>query len=90
VTTKAEAFAAPVVFYSNENYLAGKNDLSLEEKILIDAFERHDRADLAYCVRGGRIYSRLGDAIGNERKVSTTLNGLCDAFLGETTLRPRR
>lgn len=65
VTTKAEAFAAPVAFYYNDVYeKEGKNHLSLEEQLLILAYNRLHRPDLAECVTNGRIYHRLKFIIG--------------------------
>ncbi|WWD18192.1 hypothetical protein CI109_102641 [Kwoniella shandongensis] len=63
VTTKAEAFCAPVGLYLTPAYINGNDDLSKEEHLLIAAHERLGRPDLADCVRNGRIYHRLDDSL---------------------------
>ncbi|OCF31876.1 hypothetical protein I316_06474 [Kwoniella heveanensis BCC8398] len=59
-TTKGEAFAAPAIFYTDLAYIfRGDNSLRRDEKILIEMYDREGRADLADCVRNGRLYHRL-------------------------------
>ena len=59
VTTKEDAFARPVAFTSSE----GSNDSTPNEDVLIQAYLELGRADLADCVRGGRLYHRLEDML---------------------------
>ncbi|WVQ96998.1 hypothetical protein IAU59_004107 [Kwoniella sp. CBS 9459] len=59
VTTKAEAFATPKLFYFRWAFLGGSNAMTREEEKLIACYERLGRPDLAECVRKGRLYSRL-------------------------------
>ncbi|WWC88161.1 uncharacterized protein L201_003066 [Kwoniella dendrophila CBS 6074] len=58
-TCKGEAFAAPHIFYECLAFIRGQNQLTKEENILIDIYEKNDRLDLADCVRNGRLYQRL-------------------------------
>ncbi|OCF56702.1 hypothetical protein L486_05556 [Kwoniella mangroviensis CBS 10435] len=64
VTTKAEAFASPWLFYRDQNYRLGSNELTSDQELLIEVYKRYDRPDLADCVRNGRLYARL-DQIGH-------------------------
>ncbi|OCF43234.1 hypothetical protein I317_02944 [Kwoniella heveanensis CBS 569] len=58
-TTKGEAFAAPEFFYDKHDYMRDLNEMTHEENLLIAAYEKHGRSDLAECVRNGRIFQRL-------------------------------
>ncbi|WVQ96997.1 hypothetical protein IAU59_004106 [Kwoniella sp. CBS 9459] len=58
-TTKGEAFAPPRMFYEVRAYMRDSNELTREENMLIAAYERYQRPDLANCVRNGRLYQRL-------------------------------
>ncbi|WVQ96999.1 hypothetical protein IAU59_004108 [Kwoniella sp. CBS 9459] len=58
-TTKGEAFCAPEIFYNLIYFWAGRDVMSQEESMLIAAYEKHGRLDLADCVRNGRLYQRL-------------------------------
>ncbi|WWC88164.1 uncharacterized protein L201_003069 [Kwoniella dendrophila CBS 6074] len=59
VTTKDDAFSTPKIFNFTYPYVHGSNELVHAEKMLIGCYERHDRPDLADCVRNGRLYLRL-------------------------------
>ncbi|WVF70965.1 hypothetical protein IAT40_005761 [Kwoniella sp. CBS 6097] len=58
-TTKGEAFCSPEIFYNLMNFWGGRDVMSPEEDLLIAAYEKHGRPDLADCVRNGRLYQRL-------------------------------
>ncbi|OCF31865.1 hypothetical protein I317_02956 [Kwoniella heveanensis CBS 569] len=61
VTTKAQAFAPPQVFYESSAYMFdGDNSLTRDEKVLMEIHMREGREDLAGCVKHGRLYQRLG------------------------------
>ncbi|WVF70962.1 hypothetical protein IAT40_005758 [Kwoniella sp. CBS 6097] len=59
VTTKGEAFAAHESFYDVRDYMRDSNKMTPEENMLISAYEKYQRLDLADCVRNGRIFQRL-------------------------------
>jgi hypothetical protein len=88
-TTKEAAFASPNWAYNTDGYLAGDNAQTPEETLLCEAYERLGRADLAECVRNGRIFHRLDDITGywdstwGEECTLGRLNGLTRAFRGE-------
>nr|XP_019007640.1 uncharacterized protein I206_07655 [Kwoniella pini CBS 10737]OCF46421.1 hypothetical protein I206_07655 [Kwoniella pini CBS 10737] len=64
VTTKEDAFSTPAIFNRTFDFFKnGSNELTYAEKLLIDAYERQGKADLADCVRSSRLYVRL-DRIG--------------------------
>ncbi|KAK6907647.1 hypothetical protein I203_101645 [Kwoniella mangroviensis CBS 8507] len=65
VTTKEEAFSTPKIFNQDYEWMRmGDNSLREAEKILIECYLRHERSDLADCVRRGKLYARL-EGIGN-------------------------
>ncbi|RXK35575.1 hypothetical protein M231_07160 [Tremella mesenterica] len=64
VTTKAEAFASPRFCWEPEMPGCELEKLSLEDELLIQAYERHERPDLADCVRKGHLYPLLNRMIG--------------------------
>ncbi|WWC60590.1 uncharacterized protein I303_103164 [Kwoniella dejecticola CBS 10117] len=57
VTTKAEAFTPHWIF---SFAYGGPNKMTENENKLIEAYKRHNRPDLAECVKTGRFYHRLG------------------------------
>ncbi|WVW80440.1 hypothetical protein I302_102422 [Kwoniella bestiolae CBS 10118] len=60
VTTKAEAFSTPYIFNRTGEYIfLGSNEMTEDEKSLIETYVRLGREDLADCVRNGRLYTRL-------------------------------
>ncbi|WVQ79832.1 hypothetical protein IAT38_001932 [Cryptococcus sp. DSM 104549] len=59
ITTKSEAFAPSHTLYATQAWLLGDDSLTTEELLLIAAYERRSRPDLAECVRRGRPYQRL-------------------------------
>ncbi|WVF70961.1 hypothetical protein IAT40_005757 [Kwoniella sp. CBS 6097] len=67
-TTKGEAFAPPDLFFNSLDFYEGANHLTDEENMLIATYERYGRADLADCVRTGRLYQRLS-LIGRYERV---------------------
>ena len=82
MTTKAEAFSAPKFTFGTPDQQDGDNSPSNEETLLVSAYERLNRPDLADCVRKGRIYNRLNNMIGYEPIVDE-LNALTRAAYGE-------
>ncbi|OCF31889.1 hypothetical protein I316_06489 [Kwoniella heveanensis BCC8398] len=65
-TTKAEAFATPLVCYDLQMLLAeGRDELEPNEVVLIQAYEELGRPDLAECARLGRFYHLLGESLGH-------------------------
>nr|XP_019050677.1 hypothetical protein I302_01116 [Kwoniella bestiolae CBS 10118]OCF29607.1 hypothetical protein I302_01116 [Kwoniella bestiolae CBS 10118] len=65
VTTKEEAFSTPKIFNQDSTYTGlGDNSLREAEKLLIEYYEGAGRPDLADCVKGGKLYTRL-EMIGN-------------------------
>nr|XP_031859377.1 uncharacterized protein CI109_005218 [Kwoniella shandongensis]KAA5526449.1 hypothetical protein CI109_005218 [Kwoniella shandongensis] len=86
VTTKSEAFATPLGLYHSVSFYNGSNTLTVEENLLIQAHETNNRPDLAHCVRNGRRYQRLKDAMRYDRPEGIrlgTINALREAFLGK-------
>ncbi|WWC68366.1 uncharacterized protein I206_102291 [Kwoniella pini CBS 10737] len=67
VTSKEEAFSSPYIFYDMIDYIRGDNQLTKEEIMLIDCYDRYNRPDLAECVKNGRLYQRLS-SIGHYDK----------------------
>ncbi|WVQ78382.1 hypothetical protein IAT38_000468 [Cryptococcus sp. DSM 104549] len=87
VATKAEAFAA-----LHDFSLAGWKDcipqssLTGAELLLISAYERHGRPDLAACVRRGRLYQYINRTLSQFTGPRIgVINGLHKAILGEET-----
>ncbi|WVQ65218.1 uncharacterized protein L199_003391 [Kwoniella botswanensis] len=58
-TTKEEAFSSPNFCFTHNRYYAGNNFITPAEELLIQAYERFGRKDLADCIRNGKIYQRL-------------------------------
>nr|XP_031859380.1 uncharacterized protein CI109_005221 [Kwoniella shandongensis]KAA5526452.1 hypothetical protein CI109_005221 [Kwoniella shandongensis] len=87
VTSKAEAFCAHLDLYHDQTFLDGRNVLTREEHLLIEAHERAGRSDLADCVRNGRLYQRLEWILFPRHPFApvrvTDLNGIYDAFSGD-------
>ncbi|WWC68350.1 uncharacterized protein I206_102275 [Kwoniella pini CBS 10737] len=75
VTTKSEAFTAPIFCFWSIKYFVGDNILSPAEEILIEEYGRLGRHDLADCVGNGKIYQRLShigtfdQSIWNQRSI---------------------
>ncbi|WRT65975.1 uncharacterized protein IL334_002926 [Kwoniella shivajii] len=59
VTTKEKAFSSPVFCFHHNKYFGSSMDLVPAEQLLVHAYERFGRSDLADCVRNGKIYQRL-------------------------------
>lgn len=74
-TTAAEAFSSPYFSYSSPAYRKGSNALSHEEELLVQAYTKLDREDLAGYVKNGRIYNRLRDLLRGVLSIGT-LDGL--------------
>lgn len=73
--------------YEGDEFQMGDNQLSIEEKMLCEAYEQRGRNDLAECVRNGRVYQRLryilhcGDFVTlPDSNVLGGLNGLTSAI----------
>ncbi|WRT65979.1 uncharacterized protein IL334_002930 [Kwoniella shivajii] len=64
VTTKAEAFSAPLFIYYNLESTFSENDFTPAEKVLIESYHQLGRPDMAGYIRDGKIYQRLGDIGG--------------------------
>lgn len=91
VTTKSEAFCAPMGMFWNEEWAEGSNALTKDEHLLIETHERMGRPDLADCVRNGRIYQRLMESMRDDDPFNPRLhhiNALRDAFLGDKAGKP--
>ena len=84
VTTKAEAFSPSWLVYGTAEQRAGSNLPIEEEEMLVAAYEKYGRPDLASCVRNGRVYNRLERVVGSTPTVSQ-LNALTRAVYGEQT-----
>lgn len=82
MTTKAEAFSAPKFAFGSPGQRKGDNTPSNTETLLVSAYERLNRPDLADCVRKGRIYNRLNSMIGYE-PLFYEINALTRAAYGE-------
>jgi len=90
VTTKAEAFTTPsALYFGKPNFRDGINGLTLDVELLIEAYDRLGRPDLAECVRRGRKYQRMNEVLGGRPDLAQ-LNGLSEAFLGDKAGEPSK
>ncbi|WVQ77744.1 hypothetical protein IAR50_007434 [Cryptococcus sp. DSM 104548] len=87
VTTKSEAFSSPLGLHALDlqgSWEEGSNHLHAEELIMVEAFEKLGRPDLGDCIRHGRLYLRLRDALRPDDNMfyfqRHNVNGLLDAF----------
>lgn len=75
-----EAFSSPVGLVSPNTLYDGSNELTIYEEMLSSELERLGRADLAGYVRGGRVYLRLMNTLGDNLDAHRT-RGLIEAML---------
>ncbi|WVQ78364.1 hypothetical protein IAT38_000449 [Cryptococcus sp. DSM 104549] len=88
VATKSEAFAALHNLATTDwgGCPIPHNSLTGTELLLISAYERHGRPDLADCVRKGRLYQYINHTLGQFTSPHIgVINGLRKAILGEET-----
>ncbi|ODN74238.1 hypothetical protein L198_08259 [Cryptococcus wingfieldii CBS 7118] len=62
-TTKTEAFSSPLNLHIAHPWTEGDNALSPDELLMIDCFIKLGRPDLGDCIRQGRLYLRLEEAL---------------------------
>ncbi|WVQ80531.1 hypothetical protein IAT38_002636 [Cryptococcus sp. DSM 104549] len=90
VTTKAEAFCGPYNLpYPSSYHDSLSPTPTPSELLLMAAYERHGRSDLAECVRNGRLYHYLNLAlkVGGYLQIED-INGLRKAVLGDKAGKP--
>ena len=63
-----------------QEFYDGSNELSVDETLMGDEFERHGRKDLADIVRHGRKYQRLVDFLGGAESSKEFFPGLINGF----------
>lgn len=90
-TSKAAAYASPQGLTSTEYFSQGSNEPSVWEVILIEAYERLGRTDLADFVRNGKKYLRLERVTHPLMADIEEMIGLRGAFgaEGEDEVRPK-
>ena len=84
MTTKAEAFSPPKMCFGSAAHMNGDNAPDEIENLLVAAYEKHGRHDLADCVRNGRLYNCLARSVGYP-PIVWEINALTRAAYGEDT-----
>ncbi|ODN72896.1 hypothetical protein L202_08319 [Cryptococcus amylolentus CBS 6039] len=85
-TTKAEAFSSLLHLHLKEAWDEGDNALNSGELLMIGCFGKLGRSDLGECIRNGRLYARLEEALRVDQDLlgyinrRGNVNGLLDAF----------
>ncbi|KAJ3809380.1 hypothetical protein EV368DRAFT_45890 [Lentinula lateritia] len=83
IASKSEAFAAPLALVDINTFYSGSDDLSINERHLMNAYHELGFPALAACVRNGKVYQRLPMVIGQEPDL-VQLFALELALTGET------
>ncbi|WVQ77753.1 hypothetical protein IAR50_007443 [Cryptococcus sp. DSM 104548] len=84
-TTKAEAFSSPLNLHLERPWGEGNNALCVDELLMVECFDKLGRPDLGDCIRQGRLYIRLEEALRIDWDITYvrrrgSINGLLQAF----------